>query len=152
MNTVPASIPVLRWAADRAWLSDVTLEKRFRKWLLWLSGEAQPTLRQLEDFARLTHTPIGYFFLPEPPELTLPVPDFRTVRDETLAEREARLYAIQDFNEEVDAYNNNVEDFYQHCNEIRLKLMTDFEAVVILVSDKNYNRQTLRQQKLSRYA
>lgn len=91
MNTVPASIPVLRWAADRAWLTDTTLAKRFRKWLLWLSGEAQPTLRQLEDFARLTHTPIGYFFLPEPPELALPVPDFRTLRDETMAEPSSAL-------------------------------------------------------------
>jgi hypothetical protein len=53
---------------------------------LWISGEVQPTLRQLEEFARLTHTPIGYFFLSEPPELALPVPDFRTLRDETMME------------------------------------------------------------------
>lgn len=82
---VPASIPVLRWAAQRAGLHDDDLTARFRKWPLWLSGEAQPTLRQLENFARLTHTAIGYFFLPEPPVLTLPVPDFRTLRDETLS-------------------------------------------------------------------
>ncbi len=85
MNTVPASIPVMRWAADRAWLSDAMLERRFCKWPLWLAGEAQPTLKQLEDFARLTYTPIGYFFLPEPPQLVLPVPDFRTLRDEAMA-------------------------------------------------------------------
>lgn len=91
MNTVPVSIPVLRWAADRAWLSDATLEKRFRKWPLWLTGEAQPTLHQLESFARLTHTPIGYFFLPEPPELKLPVPDFRTLRDESMLEPSSAL-------------------------------------------------------------
>lgn len=91
MNTVPASIPVLRWAADRARLTDDTLEKRFPKWPLWLSGEAQPTLKQLETFARLTHIPIGYFFLPEPPELTLPVSDFRTLRDEVLTEPSSAL-------------------------------------------------------------
>ena len=84
-TTIPASIPVLRWAAQRAGLHDDDLTARFRKWPLWLSGEAQPTLRQLENFARLTHTAIGYFFLPEPPVLALPVPDFRTLRDETLA-------------------------------------------------------------------
>lgn len=82
--TVPASIPVLRWAAQRAGLQDDDLTARFRKWPLWLSGEAHPTLRQLEKFARLTHTAIGYFFLPEPPVLALPVPDFRTLRDEAL--------------------------------------------------------------------
>lgn len=81
MNTVAASIPVLRWAARRAHLDDESLTARFRKWPMWLRGEAQPTLRQLEEFARLTHTAIGYFFLPQPPELKLPVPDFRTLRD-----------------------------------------------------------------------
>lgn len=86
MTTVTASVPVLRWAAQRARLSDDALAARFRKWPLWLSGEAQPTLKQLEDFARLTHTAFGYFFLPQPPDIALPVPDFRTLRDEVLAE------------------------------------------------------------------
>lgn len=86
MKTVAASIPVLLWAAQRARLHDDDLTTRFPRWSLWLSGEAQPTLRQLEEFARLTHTAIGYFFLPEPPALALPVPDLRTVRDEALRE------------------------------------------------------------------
>ena len=90
-TTVPASVPVLRWAAQRARLDDEQLTTRFRKWPLWLSGEAQPTLKQLEDFARLTHTAIGYFFLPAPPSLVLPVPDFRTLRDTTLAEPSSAL-------------------------------------------------------------
>lgn len=91
MTTVAASIPVLRWAAQRARLHDEDLSARFRKWPLWLRGEAQPTLKQLEDFARLTHTAIGYFFLPEPPALALPVPDFRTLRDEELREPSSAL-------------------------------------------------------------
>lgn len=91
MTTVPASVPVLRWAARRARLHDEDLAARFRKWPLWLSGEAQPTLKQLEDFAKLTHTAIGYFFLPEPPQLALPVPDFRTLRDQALAEPSSAL-------------------------------------------------------------
>lgn len=91
MTTVPASVPVLRWAARRARLPDENLAARFRKWPLWLSGEAQPTLKQLEDFAKLTHTAIGYFFLLEPPQLALPVPDFRTLRDQALAEPSSAL-------------------------------------------------------------
>ena len=91
MTTIAASVTVLRWAAQRARLHDDDLATRFRKWPLWLSGEAQPTLKQLEDFARLSHTAIGYFFLPEPPALTLPVPDFRTLRDEMLAEPSSDL-------------------------------------------------------------
>jgi Zn-dependent peptidase ImmA (M78 family) len=91
VTSVAASIPVLRWAAQRARLHDEDLSARFRKWPLWLNGEAQPTLKQLEDFARLTHTAIGYFFLPEPPALALPVPDFRTLRDEELREPSSAL-------------------------------------------------------------
>lgn len=91
MTTVAASVPVLRWAAQRARLDDGDLAARFHKWPLWLSGEAQPTLKQLEDFARLTHTAFGYFFLPQPPALALPVPDFRTLRDEVLAEPSSEL-------------------------------------------------------------
>ena len=91
MTTVPASVPVLRWAARRARLHDDVLTSRFGKWPLWLSGDAKPTLKQLEDFARLTHTPFGYFFLLEPPTLALPVPDFRTLRDEALQEPSTEL-------------------------------------------------------------
>lgn len=91
MTTVAASIPVLRWAAQRARLDEGDLAARFKKWPLWLSGQAQPTLRQPEDFARLTHTAFGYFFLPQPPALTLPVPDFRTLRDEALREPSSNL-------------------------------------------------------------
>lgn len=91
MSTVPASISVLQWAASRAWLNDAELEKRFRKWPLWLKGEALPTLKQLEEFSRLTHTPFGYFFLPTPPEITLPVPDFRTHHDALFREPSTAL-------------------------------------------------------------
>lgn len=91
MTTVAASIPVLHWAAQRAHLSDEDVSARFRKWPLWLTGEVKPTLKQLEGFARLTHTAIGYFFLPEPPELTLPVQDFRTLRDEVLRDPSSAL-------------------------------------------------------------
>jgi Zn-dependent peptidase ImmA (M78 family) len=91
MTGVAASVPVLRWAAQRARLDDSELAARFPKWPLWLSGAAQPTLKQLEDFARLTHLAFGYFFLPQPPALTLPVPDFRTLRDAALAEPSSDL-------------------------------------------------------------
>ncbi|MCP9452225.1 MAG: ImmA/IrrE family metallo-endopeptidase [Nitrospira sp.] len=91
MTTVAASVPVLRWAATRARLDESVLAARFKKWPQWLSGEARPTLKQLEDFARLTHTAIGYFFLPQPPTLALPVPDFRTLRNEALREPSSDL-------------------------------------------------------------
>jgi Zn-dependent peptidase ImmA (M78 family) len=55
-----------------------TLSKKFPKLALWERGEVSPTLKQLEDFARATHTPFGFFFLPQPPVEQIPIPDFRT--------------------------------------------------------------------------
>ncbi|HFF6203513.1 ImmA/IrrE family metallo-endopeptidase [Stenotrophomonas maltophilia] len=91
MDTVPATISVLLWAAHRAGLDDAALTGHYPKWPRWVTGEAQPTLRQLEDFARRTHTAIGYFFLPQPPRLPLPIPDFRTLRDEAIGEPSSHL-------------------------------------------------------------
>jgi Zn-dependent peptidase ImmA (M78 family) len=70
---------LLRWAAERSRIEPDVLAERFPKLQAWEMGEVQPTLKQLEDFARATHTPIGYFFLPAPPVERLPIPDFRTV-------------------------------------------------------------------------
>ncbi len=56
------------------------LQTRFRKFPDWETGEVQPTLKQLEGFAKAVHVPVGYLFLQEPPDEPLPIPDFRTVR------------------------------------------------------------------------
>lgn len=70
---------LLRWARERAGIHDAgDLTGRFPKLAEWETGEAQPTLKQLEAFAQTVHVPIGYLFLPEPPDEPLPIPDFRT--------------------------------------------------------------------------
>ncbi len=72
---------LLRWARERAGLSVAHVVRRLPKFAEWESGTRQPTLKQLEAFARLTHAPIGYLFLPSAPEEAVPIPDFRTVAD-----------------------------------------------------------------------
>ena len=76
---VPVNPELLHWALRRSGRTPEGLSGRFKKLTDWLEGKVQPTLKQLEDFASATHTGIGYFFLPEPPEEVLPVPDFRTL-------------------------------------------------------------------------
>ena len=70
---------LLRWARSRAGLSADVLARRFPRLEAWERGEARPTLKQIEGFAKATHTPIGYFFLQTPPVESVPIPDFRTV-------------------------------------------------------------------------
>ncbi len=76
---------LLRWARERAGRKVEDFGASFNKLTAWERGEAQPTFKQLEDFARLTHVPFGYFFLPEPPEERIPIPDLRTLRSEKIS-------------------------------------------------------------------
>lgn len=79
MNRVPVQPELLSWARERADLSVGTLAKRFPKLEAWERGEVNPTLKQLEAFAKATFTPVGFLFLDEPPVEAVPIPDFRTV-------------------------------------------------------------------------
>ena len=70
------------WARERARIQPADLAHRFPKLDAWEAGDVSPTLRQLEDYAAATHAPVGFFFLPRPPHEEVPLPDFRTIRDE----------------------------------------------------------------------
>ena len=78
---VPVRPAMLAWARERSRQTPEDLFTRFPALYEWEQGTRQPTLKQLEKFAQATHTPVGYLFLPEPPEEPLPVPDFRTIGD-----------------------------------------------------------------------
>jgi Zn-dependent peptidase ImmA (M78 family) len=80
MNRVVVKPELLRWARERAGHGFANLVGRFPKLLQWEQGQVQPTLKQLEAFAKATYTPVGYLFLQEPPVERVPIPDFRTMR------------------------------------------------------------------------
>lgn len=84
MIRVDVKPEILRWAIDRADLTTESLRRKFPKIEQWESGQAKPTLRQLEAFASAVRVPLGYLFLPEPPKERVPIPDLRTMRDEGL--------------------------------------------------------------------
>jgi len=73
---------LLEWASERAGKSIDALAQKFHGLDRWLMGEVGPTIKQLEDFAKATRTPFGFFFLQRPPVEEMPIPDFRTVGSE----------------------------------------------------------------------
>ena len=88
---VPVEPPVLRWACERGRIEPESLSRRFPAFRAWEDGTEKPTLKQLEHFARASRTPIGFFFLSEPPEERVPIPDFRTIADKPVGRPSADL-------------------------------------------------------------
>ena len=69
--------PVLEWSRHRGGKDTAAMRKKFHEWDLWMTQEAQPTLRQAQDLAAYTHVPFGMLLLDSPPVVELPIPDFR---------------------------------------------------------------------------
>ncbi|MDE0125311.1 MAG: ImmA/IrrE family metallo-endopeptidase [Bryobacterales bacterium] len=78
MIRVPLNPDVLRWACDRSGIAHEKLTAKFGRLPEWEAGSTQPTLKQVEAFARAVHVPVGYLFLTKPPVEAVPIPDFRT--------------------------------------------------------------------------
>lgn len=79
----------LQWARQRAGLSIPELAHKLKikdaTVTAWEeSGELTWSL--VEKLANVTHTPLGYLFLPTPPVETLPIQDFRTVQTQDIAQ------------------------------------------------------------------
>ena len=72
---------LLRWARERAGLTQDDLAKkipvnpdRVRAW----EQTGKISIAQIDKLAAKTYTPLGYLYLPEPPDESLPIRDFRT--------------------------------------------------------------------------
>ena len=100
MIRVDVKPEMLRWARERAGLDQNDLARKFQRLDEWETGTAQPTLKQLEAFARAVHVPTGYLFLGSPPHEPVPIPDFRTIAGRNLTRPSPNLldtiYACQE--------------------------------------------------------
>lgn len=87
---------VLQWALDWNGLSEDDLRSAFPKLEEWLKGDTQPTIKQLERFARRTHTLLPYFFADSLPDVRLQIADFRTPDGETPTNPSPELFETID--------------------------------------------------------
>ena len=72
---------VLRWARQRAGLTPQELAKKMNakpETLLKWESTGKISIAQADRLAARTYTPLGYLYLPKPPEESLPIRDFRT--------------------------------------------------------------------------
>ena len=76
---------VLRWARERVRLEPEQLARKVQvkpeRVLEW-EDSGRISVAQADRLAHHTHTPLGFLYLPEPPEDRLPIPDFRTRSDD----------------------------------------------------------------------
>ncbi|MDR1546735.1 MAG: hypothetical protein LBU12_08525 [Deltaproteobacteria bacterium] len=69
---------ILKWAIQESDIDNGTIYSRFPKLDDWISGKEQPTMKQLSDFSLMTHIPLGYFFLDNPPTESVGLLKYRT--------------------------------------------------------------------------
>lgn len=146
MTRVKIKPELFAWAHERSRLSADYLATKFPSLERWQSGALDPTLKQAEDFAKATHVPVGFLFLPAPPHEPLPIPDFRTLAGLEVGRPSPDLleviYACQQrqdwFREHARLSGQGVLEFVgsatvqsntlQTATEIRLALGFDLDA------------------------
>ncbi|MFT2712066.1 ImmA/IrrE family metallo-endopeptidase [Clavibacter sp. Sh2126] len=117
VTDVPVRPEVLRWALDRSGMEAGS--DRHTRFSAWASGHGVPTLSELDEFARATHVPFGYLFLPEPPRESLPIPDLRTVRDRGVSRPSPDLLDVIDL-------ARRAQDWYREHSVTRGEPPLDF--------------------------
>ena len=107
-NTVKIEPSVLKWAVEDSQRPVADLIAKFPKLLDWLTGDACPTFKQLNDLSDALRVPFGYLFLKAPPTESVVETEFRTISnnlvgkpskelEDTLLEVEQACLWMRDF-------------------------------------------------------
>ena len=88
---------LIRWARQREQLSEGAaahkLGVKLSRLREWEQGSAHPSFKQIQKIAQKFYVPLGYLFLPEPPEEHLSIPEFRTRANAKLRRPSSALLA-----------------------------------------------------------
>ena len=93
--TVPIVEPkMISWACERSGYDRELLEHKFKKLTEWERGTRVPTQNQLTQFANTVHVPYGFLFLDQPPDESIQIPDFRTLKGKKITRPSPNLIDI----------------------------------------------------------
>jgi Zn-dependent peptidase ImmA (M78 family) len=135
MSTMAITGEVFRWAINRAGFSDDALASRLHikpeKINAWETGNEYLNFRQAQNVADTLNIPLGYLFLSTPPDILVPIADFRTLPGITSAEISPNLQDVID-----DALRKR--DWYREWRQ--KEGLPSFEFVGCFTIDDNYSK------------
>ena len=83
--TIAINPSLLVWAREQSGYDLDRVAKRLQvkeeRVAEWEAGERQPTMRQVENLARMFHRPLSVFFMPRPPQLPPLAAEYRRLPD-----------------------------------------------------------------------
>ena len=133
MPTINVNIQptIIRWALNQ------TDEEKLGVKLMenikhWIDGTKSPTFKQIEDFSKKSHIPLGYFFLQTPPTEQITLLEYRTIDSIELTNPSRNLIDTIHEMEEIQEWmvNYRKEGNYDPVRVVgSLKDITDIEVI-----------------------
>ncbi|NLJ70231.1 MAG: ImmA/IrrE family metallo-endopeptidase [Clostridiaceae bacterium] len=81
MTRVKVKPEIYFWMISESQIAPQDIEIKFDKLDQWISGELDPTFKQLQSFTNYLKIPFGYAFLEEPPQEDIIESEFRTLKN-----------------------------------------------------------------------
>lgn len=76
---------LLKWAIDRSGLDRFDIAEAIKvqteQITAWEQGQSLPQFNKALELAKFLHVPFGYLYLSQPPQIEIPIPDLRTLKD-----------------------------------------------------------------------
>jgi Zn-dependent peptidase ImmA (M78 family) len=82
-------------------------KNKFSKLDNWISGEDYPTYNQLVELSKRFNVPFGYFFLEKLPKYDLPIPHYRTIKENDFIPSEELLDTIK-FAQKIQEWSKEI--------------------------------------------
>lgn len=119
---VPVQKEIWYWAVEESQKSLEEISTKFPQIQKWISGEIDPTFKQLERFADYLRIPFGYLFLESPPSADAMEVEFRSINNKL----PAMSRNLKDIIMEMDFRKNWMSDYRKELGWEKLEIIVQF--------------------------